>query len=777
MLHDGIRTLAFQAMSGQECTYISDAIVELCDLNGSALMFVDEVHRVLQSKDYKKACQLATRLRLHDQFGVDDFVTPLVLLDRANVAEQFLADSSGHQAAAVTALDDLLERSLPAAASALGMPTFAKDSVNQKTLKKLIERWCKRFSLDVRQAAPRTALFSAKATMNYLFYRRFKEASIKPEDCEDFLIEILADYPELIQDALERLNREGAMMTLYNVALTLGVSHRELPLGLHDLFFRPPERPDEDWAYRQGPAPRASDFYRMPSHVRVELVDRTGQLPSVVRELQLYSGPLGLDAEWKPISVRDVNEVSLLQVATDQTVYVFDLQELSGSSKQMESLGTALLCGNNLKLGFDLASDFDMLEASVPCFGKAILNRKNMMDVKVLGSRVEAAFPDVFPFKEAPAAAGSPAGSSAAAGHKKPKEAAKGLSELVRKCLGRPLDKGEQCSNWKRRPLRPTQLQYAATDAFCLVALYEELRWRLELHHTTPHEVVRCIVTNTNAAPKAAAKAKQKKPTAPAPRGQEELPNAPPPNSRAIRPDAFRAVCDTMVQGLGKKLRSIGADVAILENGDDHDQCVALSRRENRVILTRGRQLHRRMAGMVSTGLCYRVDAEKAADQLEEVVRHFRIDVAPDDVFKRCQYCNCADYWRVPTGVMRRLRDRLAGGGGRGADFCPLEGQGTAQVDLNSGLVRHTSVYVAAAGLHSSTLDGTDTFYVCQVCGHVYWAGSHHGKYVANLGGIIAGGGGGDGAHGGAWGGAPAPRPRSPPRVMYESDSEDDWYY
>ena len=62
-----------------------------------------------------------------------------------------------------------------------------------------------------------------------------------------------------------------------------------------------------------------------------------------------------------------------------------------------------------------------------------------------------------------------------------------------------------------------------------------------------------------------------------------------------------------------------------------------MSRREGRVILTRGRQLHRRMAGLVSAGYCYRVEAEKAADQLEEVVRHFRIDVAPDDVFKRCQ--------------------------------------------------------------------------------------------------------------------------------------------
>ena len=38
---------------------------------------------------------------------------------------------------------------------------------------------------------------------------------------------------------------------------------------------------------------------------------------------------------------------------------------------------------------------------------------------------------------------------------------AKGLSELVRHCLGRPLDKREQFSDWERRPLRPTQLAYA----------------------------------------------------------------------------------------------------------------------------------------------------------------------------------------------------------------------------------------------------------------------------------------------------------------------------
>jgi len=37
----------------------------------------------------------------------------------------------------------------------------------------------------------------------------------------------------------------------------------------------------------------------------------------------------------------------------------------------------------------------------------------------------------------------------------------KGLSDLVKLCLGRPLDKAQQMSDWERRPLRRQQLVYA----------------------------------------------------------------------------------------------------------------------------------------------------------------------------------------------------------------------------------------------------------------------------------------------------------------------------
>ena len=50
------------------------------------------------------------------------------------------------------------------------------------------------------------------------------------------------------------------------------------------------------------------------------------------------------------------------------------------------------------------------------------------------------------------------------------------LAQLVDETLGLPLDKAMRLSNWKRRPLTPPPLEYAALDAHCLVRLYAAFR-------------------------------------------------------------------------------------------------------------------------------------------------------------------------------------------------------------------------------------------------------------------------------------------------------------
>ncbi|KZV19479.1 hypothetical protein F511_31849 [Dorcoceras hygrometricum] len=158
---------------------------------------------------------------------------------------------------------------------------------------------------------------------------------------------------------------------------------------------------------------------------------------------------VGVDCEWKPNYEKGSNpsKVSIMQMASDKKVYIFDLIKLHEDVPTVldECLSSILQSPSILKLGYNFQCDVKQLAHSygeLTCFKHYDM----LLDIQ-----------NVF------------------------KEPCGGLSGLAEKILGTGLNKTRRNSNWEQRPLNQYQLEYAALDAAVLVHIFRHVG-----SHTSP---------------------------------------------------------------------------------------------------------------------------------------------------------------------------------------------------------------------------------------------------------------------------------------------------
>lgn len=167
---------------------------------------------------------------------------------------------------------------------------------------------------------------------------------------------------------------------------------------------------------------------------------------------------IGFDCEWK----FGESEIDLIQLACKLRVYLVDVKQLRDilGHDDWRKLGRNFFRNEEiLKLGFSQASDIAMIRKTLPDLCINYEKSTSYIDLQKLWRFLEEFTDFKLPYPDNSLG-----------------RAKQDLRQLTSLCLGQPLDKHQQFSNWSKRPLTQEQILYAASDAYCLLEIFDVLK-------------------------------------------------------------------------------------------------------------------------------------------------------------------------------------------------------------------------------------------------------------------------------------------------------------
>ena len=162
---------------------------------------------------------------------------------------------------------------------------------------------------------------------------------------------------------------------------------------------------------------------------------------------------VGVDTETRPSFKRGrSHKVALLQIATTDTCFLFRLNQIG-----MPAILQDFLMGDTLKIGLSLKDDFMMLSRRKEVHAE----EGNWIELQDYVGR--------FGIED------------------------RSLQKIFANLFGKKISKAQRLSNWEAESLSDSQINYAATDAWACVEIYNCLA---EMEQTGDYEVIK--VENNN---------------------------------------------------------------------------------------------------------------------------------------------------------------------------------------------------------------------------------------------------------------------------------------
>ncbi|KAL5012574.1 hypothetical protein ScPMuIL_011125 [Solemya velum] len=724
--------------------------------------FLPAIIDFLQKKNYKEAAVCAGKLGLQDHFTLEEIVVPLLLQDKINLIEVYLCGNPELQKKTVQMLDHFCDRGtdMEKVIRSSGVANVKRDKLNWKPLSKLAIRLLKLYQVP-QELCPNIMNARGVGAIRFLLHRTYIEKNIGTGCWEELVQSAVGTSSYLKEQLVEQLFCYNEYQEAAKWANFYQLEDRVIPDAIaairhtvRETENKADDEDGEDWDEDCFSATDIETAYyslKLPPEC-ISLVDDREKYGVAMACLTQPGQIMGFDSEWRPGFGGRPQSVALIQLAIKDCAFLFDIPALRAVLTDEDWLQFARQIFSNkevLKLGFGLESDLQMLSKSFPVMRDAMLEMARVVDLCVLKKHISdrvsehdektVMVDDVDSDSEGP---------TLNLGFSKPEE--RGLSELVRQCLGKPLNKSEQMSDWERRPLRTSQKVYAALDAYVLLEVYEVLvaeanRQKL-LINLEPQVTSKWLKTSKKEKHRAKVRGDKKVMAS----NRKEVPVSGANVGNPISPKDLHVVVDSMLQGLGRHLRSCGVDVKMLDNSDEHDNTVDICLREKRIVLTSGRP-YQMIRAHVGEDRCYNVKSDRARVQLQEVLKHFNVHVRQTDIFSRCQVCNGNNYLSIPCREMRHLwglkwqamaqenqddseeEEEEAG-------FCfdsgpPMSSGFNMQFGANKSLeygVDSSTMTIVESGVSlqigiipEGIFGKVDTFYCCVTCGKVFWEGSH----------------------------------------------------
>lgn len=461
-----IKCHALQTVLKQSNTSLIDLVCRVYRLDENAQDYMDVVQDLLLRQHFNEASTIVVRLKLHDYFTLEEIAIPLFLLDKIGLLENYVAGLPELQKEVIVYMDSLYNDAnrIDNLIHNLNLKMVSRDKFHPKTLAKVISRLLKQYNLPV-ELCPNVQYSRSKSAMKYLIHKKYNENDYSEASWREMICEAVglncSLQKELIHDLMWMNDYENAL----SFALKLDLPEHHWPNYLRDYKERCGLRKVQElmrsWNINEDQGDPSKFLPLRISLSDVHMVDTPEGLAHSIEVLKDYN-VVGVDAEWKPTMGLSPSRLSLVQLAVWDCVYVLDILKLSEvlEESQWRQLYTDILSSDYiLKLGYGIVEDLRLLSEVSKCPNA---KAHNFIDLCSFSEKLRQKHPNLMK----PVI---------------PKDREhKGLSELTRTLLGLPLNKDEQCSDWENRPLRQSQMRYAALDAFCLLQVYEELFKRAE---------------------------------------------------------------------------------------------------------------------------------------------------------------------------------------------------------------------------------------------------------------------------------------------------------